>query len=706
MPDRIGQTLGNYRLIGHLGSGGFAEVYLGFHLKLGTQAAIKVLHTYVANEEAHRFLVEARTLAHLDHPNIVRILDFDVQDGMPFIVMNYAPNGTLLQRHPRGTILPLPIISAYTAQIAAALQYAHDQKIIHRDIKPENILLGRHQELLLSDFGIALLAEGSRFQSTQSVVGTASYMAPEQLQGKPHIASDQYALGIVVYEWLSGERPFHGTFLEIYSQHLLVPPPPLAHKNITVTPEIDQVLQIALAKEPTQRFKNINAFATALEQVCTPRHSAPLNQPEPTSYNTILAPPYIDVISFPTPPNTIITGGDTHLAANPLGLQLPVTPAINPPLNPDTLFSPPQPAAATPPPMPYPTYPPPAYPPLIAAPPPPSPGRRSSRRKIIAGLSGLAALALIGGGTILLYRAQQQPPPAQGTRILIYRGHTDIVVAVAWSPDGKLIASSGNDRSVQVWNASDDSAAYIYHGHSNDVTAVAWSPNSQRIASASFDQTVQVWNASNGSAPYTYQGHVPFTVYAVAWSPDGTRIASASYDGTVQVWNASNGGSPYIYKGHADQVVAVTWSPDSKRIASASFDRTVQVWDANDGSSPYVYHGHTSAVSAVAWSPDGTRIASAGKDKTVQVWDANSGASPSIYKGHTGAVYTVAWSPDGTHIASAGFDQTVQVWNARNGKVSYTYHGHTAPVNAVTWSPDGLRIASASNDKTVQVWEV
>jgi eukaryotic-like serine/threonine-protein kinase len=699
MPDRIGQTLGNYRLIGHLGSGGFAEVYLGVHRKLGTQAAIKVLHAYVADEEEDRFLLEARTLAHLDHPNIIRILDFDVQDGTPFIVMNYASNGTLLQRHPRGTILPLPIVSAYTAQIAAALQYAHDQKIIHRDIKPENILLGRHQELLLSDFGIALLAQSSRLQSTQTIVGTASYMAPEQLQGKPQIASDQYALGVVVYEWLSGERPFQGTFLEIYSQHLLVPPPPLARKNTTISPEIDQVLQIALAKEPTRRFRNIKAFATALEQVSTLRHSAPLNQPGPTAYDTILAPPYTDVISFPTPPNTIITGGDTHLAANPLDLQLPVTPAINPALNPDTLFSPPQPAAGTPPPTLY------TYPPLISAPPPPSPGRRSSRRKIVAGVTGLAALALVGGGTVWLYLSQQQSPPPQGTLLLIYRGHTDIVVAVAWSPNGKRIASSGNDKTVQVWNASDGGSPYIYRGHKNDVTGVAWSPDNQRIASSSYDKTVQVWNASNGGSPSTYTGHVPYTVYAVAWSPDSTRIASASFDGTVQVWNAGDGSSPYIYKGYSDQVVAVTWSPDSKRIACAGFGGTVQVWNASDGSSPYIYKGHVGTVYAVAWSPDGKRIASAGDDKTVQVWNAGDGGSPYTYKGHTGAVYTVAWSPDSTRMASAGFDQTVQIWNVSNGNASYTYHGHTDAVNAVTWSPNGQRIASASDDKTVQIWE-
>jgi WD40 repeat protein len=700
MPDRIGQTLGNYRLIGHLGRGGFAEVYLGEHRKLGTQAAIKVLHAHVANDDEDDFLLEARTLARLEHPNIIRILDFDVQDGTPFIVMGYAPNGTLRQRHPRGAILPLSTVIHYVAQIAAALQYAHDQKIIHRDIKPENMLLGRHQELLLSDFGIALLVQSSRLQSTQTVVGTAAYMAPEQLQGKPHIASDQYALGVVVYEWLSGDRPFHGTFLEIYSQHLSIPPPPLSSKNAAISPALDQVLQVALAKEPAQRFGSVKAFATALEQASTLRHAPSLNRPMPTSSEVTLLSLRTESISLATPPYPIITEGNAGPIVSPLVRHVPAIPASNQDARSleksNIPVSPPQQAEGILPAVPVPSLTPDREDaPLMA-----SPGRGISRRNIVVGLTGLAAFALIGGGSWLYFT---QPPP-QGTLLLTYRGHADIVVAVAWSPAGKLIASAGNDKTVQVWNANNGGSPYIYRGHTDDVAAVAWSPDSTRIASASYDGTVQVWNASNGGSPYTYKGHTA-AVYAVAWSPDGTRIASAGFDGTVQVWNANNGGSPYIYKGHADQVVAVTWSPDNKRIASASFDRTVQVWDANNGSSPYIYHGHTSAVSAVAWSPNGERIASADVDGTVQVWHSSDGSSPYINKGHANAVNAVAWSPDGKWIASAGYDKTVQVWNAHDGSSPYVYKGHTNAVNGVTWSPDGKKIASASSDKTVQVWD-
>jgi len=151
MSDRVGQQLGNYRLVSLLGQGGYAEVYLGQHVRLELQAAIKVLHTHLTRQEAAHFYQEAQTIAKLTYPSIVRVFDYDVQDGVPFLVMDYAPHGSLRRLHPKGSVLPLAQIVSYVKQMAAALQYAHEQKFIHRDVKPENLLLGRQQEVLLSD---------------------------------------------------------------------------------------------------------------------------------------------------------------------------------------------------------------------------------------------------------------------------------------------------------------------------------------------------------------------------------------------------------------------------------------------------------------------------------------------------------------------------------------------------------------------------
>ena len=208
---RVGQQLGNYRLIQVLGRGNFASVYLGQHIYLHTQAAIKVLHEQLLDDSVASFLTEARTIAHLRHPHIIQVLDFGVEDATPFLILNYAPNGNLRQHHQKGMRLALHTVVSYVRQIADALQYAHQRQLIHRDVKPENMLIGRNNEILLSDFGIAILAQNFHSQHSQNAAGTIAYMAPEQFQAHPCPASDQYALGIVVYEWLCGVRPFQGT---------------------------------------------------------------------------------------------------------------------------------------------------------------------------------------------------------------------------------------------------------------------------------------------------------------------------------------------------------------------------------------------------------------------------------------------------------------------------------------------------------------
>jgi serine/threonine protein kinase len=283
MADHTGQQLGNYRLVRLLGRGGFAEVYLGEHIRLNTQAAIKVRYEQFGQDDAEQFLKEAQTIANLVHPHIVRIFDFDVSDGMPFLVMDYAPNGTLRQRYPKNTRLPLETIISNIKQITDGLQYAHDEKFIHRDIKPDNMLLGRRDDILLSDFGLALVAQSTRQQSLQELGGTAYYMAPEQLRGKPRQASDQYALGIVVYEWLTGERPFNGSFSEVASQHIFEAPPSIHEKLPSVSPAVEEVVMTALAKDPHQRFGSVRSFANALEQASKVSGSFPgmglLSQP-------------------------------------------------------------------------------------------------------------------------------------------------------------------------------------------------------------------------------------------------------------------------------------------------------------------------------------------------------------------------------------------------------------------------------------------
>jgi len=663
MPEGGPRLLGNYRLLQLIAEGGFAEVYLGVHIHLNTLAAIKVLHAQLDSNDLEEFRKEARIVARLRHPHIVSIHDFDVKDGTPFLVMDYAPNGTLRQRHPKGLALPPTVILPYIKQVADALQYAHDRRFIHRDIKPENMLIDEQGMILLSDFGIAVVIS-THSQSDREIVGTITYMAPEQLQGKPVMASDQYSLAIVVYEWLSGECPYKGSLGEVAAQHVNMPPPSLCARIPQLSPALEAVVMRALAKDPAQRFPSALDFAYAFEAAM---HSQPLhlnssgtNLLTPTGENNPYAP--------------------TMLAKQPAVNALPVIPR---------------------------------YKERKAA---------ISRRTVV--LAGLAALGAAGGTATWLvskYRTIQKSAPTPtiiptitptpipiGTTFHTYRGHHDIVLSVASSLNGQYIASASKDTTVQVWDTATGGVhAVAYVGHTDAVTSVSWSPDEQYVVSGSNDKTVRAWKTADASNAFTYMSHTA-AVNAVAWSRAGTRIASGSADKTVQVWTAADGSSPFGYPGHMDVVWAVAWSPDSMRIASGSADKTVQVWNAADGSNPITFSRHSDVVYAVAWSPDGTYIASGGMDKTVRVWkpDVAGGTPVYTYGGHTDAVYGLAWSLDGTRIASASKDGTVQVWGATDGSNPYSYKGHGAAVDAVAWiSIPGTLVVSGSQDTTVQIWQ-
>src|SRR6266567_943502 len=336
-------------------------------------------------------------------------------------------------------------------------------------------------------------------------------MAPEQVHGKPCEASDQYALAVVIYEWLTGTRPFNGTDREIMTQKESISSLPLHEKTPTISPTVEQVLLTALQKEPYERYANILEFASALEQAYQIEQQA---------------------------------------AAAVTSMPSENLPTLNSQLRTWRTYLP-------------------------------------SRRTVILGLAGLV---VAGGITWEIMKqnslASSHPrlhlpaPILLGPPTLIYRGHRDVLRAVAWSPDGRHIASGGDDAIVEVWGAFAGKQVLTYHRHTDMVYGVQWSPDGTHIVSGDARGKVLVWNATTANTIITYSGHVD-QVTAVAWSPDGTRIASGSYDKTVQVWNATTGDNVHIYRGHSDRVQAIAWSPDSQFIASASSDMTVQVWRAD-----------------------------------------------------------------------------------------------------------------------------
>jgi serine/threonine-protein kinase len=268
---RIGQQVGEYRLLHRLGRGSFGIVYRAEHIHDGSQAAVKLLQLQLTRyDDLKGFLTEARTMR-FQHPNIVSLLDFGLShENIPYLVMEYATEGSLRDRHPSGTPLPFSIISTYVTQLASALQYAHDRHVIHRDIKPQNILLRADGTLLLSDFGMAEVMEQSSSGSRQGLVGTPAYMAPEQSQGKPRPVSDQYALAVLIYEWLAGRLPFQGTPKEVVEQHRFDTPPSLQKFRRDLPHQVAQVISQALAKHPEQRFDTVEQFEQALQTALAP----------------------------------------------------------------------------------------------------------------------------------------------------------------------------------------------------------------------------------------------------------------------------------------------------------------------------------------------------------------------------------------------------------------------------------------------------
>ncbi len=433
MAELVRQYLGNYRLSYLLGQGGFAEVYLGEHITLKTPAAIKVLRMQLVREAQESFLHEARTIAGLDHPNIVSVFEFGVDHYTPYLVMSYAPKGTLRRRFPRGTILSSTDVLPYVRQTAAALQYAHDRKLVHRDIKPENLLLGTGDHVLLSDFGLAIVSQSTNHVDFQDTAGTMAYMAPEQLQGKACPASDQYALGIVVYEWLTGSWPFNGSQQEIALQHAQRSAPPLAEKVPAIPPAIEQAVMKALAKNPSERFSTVQDFANAFEEACiveldtrvisTPVQISPAVAEASDNWqidtpDSLVFMPGTGRVPEPFPlflPD--LAGTSAYFHDRPTIITNPSLLSAIPAASGDPISSLPSPVTSVsideaPPdapdvPLPFPTLSPPItpFPEVLQQ---QKPQKRLSRRSVLVGLAGIAAASITGFGISTLASAPKQ----------------------------------------------------------------------------------------------------------------------------------------------------------------------------------------------------------------------------------------------------------------------------------------------------------
>jgi eukaryotic-like serine/threonine-protein kinase len=767
----VGINLGGYTLMRVLGSGGMGTVYLAEDGAVGQQVAIKVVRTaddetydamLTKSRAADRFRQEARAVAALDHLHILPLYRYGEEETVygtqAYMVMQYRPEGSLLDwqkkrarlahaaitsesqetiQLPPGlpTDWPLSLAEAadYLMQAASALQYAHDRGIIHRDIKPANFLLrfdtnpttGKHSALLLlSDFGLAKFFSSS--SATSTILGTPTYMAPEQFNGNAGPESDQYALAIMIYYLLAGRLPFTGDPIHLLTQHLNAEPPPIRTFVPTLPASIEQVLAHALAKKPAERYASVSAFAEDFTQ-----H---IHDPQPEVSHTLVAP---SRSSLPTQPSTM-EASSPHLSTQQ---QVPSQQPMTLPNSPSST------AYSTVPAFSREDY---ASPTLFHNAPQLSPlppvqsqqmmvaptlspesenmsgpvlgtqdmSQHTSRRSALGWIfGGITVLGLGIGAGLRLYWHEKQPSSSQSSNSsatsssgqpssassgikYIFRGHTAEVTSLSWSPDGSQLASASLDHSVRLWNLSTQQNTITYLGHTQGILAVAWSHHSNLLASGGEDKTILVCDTT-GNTLYQF-ANLPGSVERVIWTPNDQRILVDIYDHRVQEIILSSSKVTAVGRGFGVNSLAL--APNGRYVAIGTQLGAIIIYDTTSLSRPVLEKQiHLGRIRSLAWSPDSTLLASGGVDRTVQVIDMTTQTvANTLLLGAT--INDISWEPGNTgRLAIASNSGAVIVWNLNTG--NYTLHlGHQGPVTTVAWGQQAL--ASGSTDKTVIIWSV
>lgn len=342
-----------------------------------------------------------------------------------------------------------------------------------------------------------------------------------------------------------------------------------------------------------------------------------------------------------------------------------------------------------------------------------------AQSRFLAGGGG-AQDALDRGDTMLALRLALEAnsianPPIQAQRVLadaayqpgvqrLFAGHTDSVLSVAFTPDGRLAVSGSADRTLIVWNVETGEIVRQLQGQTDSVSSVAVSPDGALALSGSFDGTLALWDLATGELLRQLMGHTN-SVYSVAFSPDGRFAVSGSADNTLRLWDLRRGVEARVFEGQVDIISSVAVSPDARQVLSGSADNTIILWDSESGRELRRFEGHTDSIYSVAFSADGTEFLSGSADNTLILWDIATGEEIRRFMGHNGPVVSVALTSDGNRVLSGSLDKSIIVWDLRTGQMLQNLIGHTDQVRSVVASPDGRYILSGSDDTQILLWD-
>jgi eukaryotic-like serine/threonine-protein kinase len=736
---RSGQYFQGFELLGEIARGGMGVVYRARQASLSREVALKmILGGRLASEaDVARFRAEAKAAAGLQHPNIVAIHEIGEHAGQHYFSMDYVP-GSNLAALARGEPLASDRAAGYVRKIARAVHYAHSRGVIHRDLKPQNVLIDSEDEPRITDFGLAKqVGMESGLTLTGAVLGSPSYMAPEQAQGHPDqvgARSDVYAIGAILYELLTGRPPFRAaTLTETLRQVVDSEPATPRSLNPGIEPDLDTICLKCLEKDPASRYGSAQEVADELDRF--------LNQKPILARRATLKERGIKWIK--RNPRVAVLWG--VVAATALAglcgvlFQLRQTKAALRQSNLNAI------AEVT------------ARAPELA----PKLTLRHQGPVLTAVFdrSGRRILSASHDKTARVWDA------ADGMPLLELKGHAGVVGGAEFSPDEQSVLTFSfdtqfrfpnlspvgehqvtehypvySDRTARIWDVASGKERIVMD-HNDQVADARFSPDGRFVATAGWDHVARIWNVETGTELHQLRGHAA-SLLSVSFTPDSKRLATGTegyrYSYTLgpggaggssttvrepvlaTIWNVVDGQTMVQVKnqisrplealigagGYSASRARVAFSPDGRYLVTAAQDpERAAVWNVEDGGPIAWLKGHTYEVNVACFSPSGDRVVTASADHSARIWDATSGREIAVLLAHSGPVLWAEFSPDGRWVVTASADTTVRVWDAATGRGLAVMKGHQDKVYQAHFSPDNLRVVSASADGTVRLWD-